>query len=99
MSAKRQPDGGAALTKELTVANVAGLHMRPAKDIVMIANRFRCDLFVEKDGHRVNGKSIMGLLTLVAGHGSKLTVHTEGPDASAALAEIEALFKRKFNEE
>ena len=46
---------------------------------VKIANRFTCDIFVEKDGEKVNGKSIMGLMMLAAGPGSKLTVHAEGP--------------------
>jgi phosphocarrier protein HPr len=54
---------------------------------------------VEKDGEKINGKSIMGLMMLAAGPGSKLTVHAIGPDASKALAEIEGLIKRKFDEE
>ena len=66
---------------------------------VKTANRFACDIFVEKDGEKVNGKSIMGLMMLAAGPGSKLTVHVEGKDASQALAELETLIKRKFDEE
>ena len=58
-----------------------------------------CDIFVEKDGEKVNGKSIMGLMMLAAGPGSKLTVHAQGQDASQALAELETLIKRKFDEE
>jgi phosphocarrier protein len=54
---------------------------------------------VEKDGEKVNGKSIMGLMMLAAGPGSKLTVHAHGHDASQALVEIETLIKRKFDEE
>jgi phosphocarrier protein len=54
---------------------------------------------VEKDGEKVNGKSIMGLMMLAAGPGSKVTVYAHGHDASQALAEIEILIKRKFDEE
>jgi phosphocarrier protein len=66
---------------------------------VKTASRFHADIFVEKDGEKVNGKSIMGLLMLAAGQGSKLTVHAEGQDAPQALNELEALIKRKFDEE
>src|SRR5271157_3356559 len=99
MSAKKLPDTGGVLTKELTVINKLGIHARPAAMFVKIANRFRCDVFVEKDGEKVNGKSIMGLMMLAAGPGSKLTVHAEGADTSKAIAEIESLMKRKFDEE
>src|SRR5436190_16095388 len=99
MSAKKLPDEETALTKELLVSNKLGIHARPAALFVKTANRFQCDIFVEKDGEKVNGKSIMGLMMLAAGPGSKLTVHAQGPDASKALAEIENLIKRKFDEE
>jgi phosphocarrier protein HPr len=98
MSAKKPPEG-TTLTKELTVINKLGIHARPAAMFVKIANRFACEIFVEKDGEKVNGKSIMGLMMLAAGPGSKLTVHAHGPDAHLALAELEALLKRKFEED
>ena len=98
MSAKKL-DSGLNLTKELTVQNKLGIHARPAALFVKTANRYSCDIFVEKDGEKVNGKSIMGLMMLAAGPGSKLTVHAQGHDASQALAEIETLIKRKFDEE
>ena len=98
MSAKKLPEGG-PLTKELTVVNKLGIHARPAALFVKTANRFACDIFVEKDGEKVNGKSIMGLMMLAAGPGSKLTVHAIGNDASSAISEIEALLKRKFDED
>ena len=79
--------------------NKLGIHARPAAMFVKIANRFACDIYVEKDGERVNGKSIMGLMMLAAGPGSTLIIHAHGPDATKALAEIEALIKRKFDEE
>ena len=97
MSAKKLPNE--FLTKELTISNKLGIHARPAALFVKTANRFACDIFVEKDGEKINGKSIMGLMMLAAGPGSKLTVHAEGNDASAALDEIDALLKRKFDEE
>lgn len=100
MSAKKlKEEEQAAVKKEFHVANKLGIHARPAAMFVKTANRFQCDIFVEKDGERVNGKSIMGLMMLAAGPGSKLTVHADGPDASTALAELESLMHRKFDEE
>ena len=99
MSQKKLPDGEQALAKELTVVNKLGIHARPAAMFVKTANRFASEIFVEKDGEKVNGKSIMGLMMLAAGPGSKLTVHADGPDASQALSEIESLLKRKFDED
>ena len=85
--------------RELTVQNKLGIHARPAAMFVKTANRFDCEIFVEKDGEKVNGKSIMGLMMLAAGPGSKLIIYTEGDDGSAALDELEALLKRKFDED
>ena len=100
MSAKKLPPGGGVMTKEFTILNKQGIHMRPAALFVKTAARFACDVFVEKDGEKVNGKSIMGLVMLAAGPGSKLTVHTQGDDAHAAMTEIETLVStRKFDEE
>jgi phosphocarrier protein HPr len=98
MSAKKTPDGE-FVVKEITVGNKLGIHARPAALFVKTANRFVCDVFVEKDGEKINGKSIMGLMMLAAGPGSKLTLHVRGADAHAAIAEIEALVQRKFDEE
>jgi phosphocarrier protein HPr len=98
MSAKKLGDGS-SMTKDFLVANKLGIHARPAAMFVKTANRFACDIFVEKDGEKVNGKSIMGLMMLAAGPGSKLTVHAQGQDASQALAEIETLISRKFGED
>lgn len=86
-------------TKELLVANKLGIHARPAAMFVKTANRFDCEIFVEKDGERVNGKSIMGLMMLAAGPGSKLTLSAEGEDAARALVELEQLIIRKFDED
>jgi phosphocarrier protein HPr len=99
MSAKKIVDGSSIMTKDFLVANKLGIHARPAALFVKTANRFNCEIFVEKDGEKVNGKTIMGLMMLAAGPGSKLTVHALGHDASQALAELETLIKRKFDED
>ncbi len=98
MSAKKASDAE-FLIKELVVLNKSGIHARPAAMFVKTANRFGCDIFVEKDGEKINGKSIMGLMMLAAGPGSKVTLHARGADAEAAIAELEALVQRKFDEE
>jgi phosphocarrier protein HPr len=97
MSAKS--DDSPTMTRDFQVSNKLGIHARPAALFVKTANRFTCDIFVEKDGEKVNGKSIMGLMMLAAGPGSRLTVHALGQDASQALAELETLIKRKFDED
>src|SRR2546425_8837955 len=98
MSAKKIADGRLVITKDFMVSNKLGIHARPAAMFVKTANRFNCEIFVEKDGDKVNGKSIMGLMMLAAGPGSKLTVHAHGTDAAQALDELETLFKQKFDE-
>ena len=87
------------ITKELVVTNKLGIHARPAAMFVKTANRFDCDIFVEKDGEKVNGKSIMGLMMLAAGPGSRLMLFAEGADAARAVVELEALVQRKFDED
>jgi phosphocarrier protein HPr len=85
--------------KELTVINRLGLHARPAAMFVKVCSKHRSDVWVEKDGEQVNGKSIMGLMMLAAGHGSKLRVTAEGADAEKAVSEIEAIVLRRFDED
>src|SRR5467141_2101899 len=100
MSAKKLLDAASIMTKDFTVSNKLGIHARPAAMFVRIANRFTCEIFVEKDGEKVNGKSIMGLMMLAAGPGSKLTVHAHGNDAAKAVNDLESLVvRRKFDEE
>jgi len=89
---------GASISKELVVQNKMGIHARPAAMIVRITNKFKADVFVEKDEEQVNGKSIMGLMMLAAGKGSKVKFIVSGEDAAAMVAELEALFARKFDE-
>lgn len=86
------------LIKELVVQNKMGIHARPAAMIVRITNKFKSDVFVEKDEEQVNGKSIMGLMMLAAGNGSKVKFLASGLDAEAMLSELEQLFARKFDE-
>jgi len=90
---------GHSLTKEMVVTNKLGIHARPAAMFVKTANRFACEIFVEQDGEKVNGKSIMGLMMLAAGPGSRIRVHAEGDQAAVAVAELESLVKAKFNED
>src|SRR5438128_12675929 len=95
----RNPDPQEKVTKVFTIQNRLGLNARPSAQFVKLCSKFRCEVYVEKDGEQVNGKSIMGLMMLAAGLGSKLTVTCEGADAEKALAEIENLIARKFDED
>lgn len=99
MSAHKVEQADNSVVKELQVVNKLGIHARPAAMFVKAANRFKSDILVEKDGEQVNGKSIMGLMMLAAGPGSRLRVHAQGSDASQAISEIEALLARKFDED
>lgn len=85
--------------KEVAIVNRLGLHARPAAMFVRVANRYRAEVWVEKESERVNGKSIMGLMMLAAGQGSKLRICCEGPDADKALEELEQLIASKFSED
>src|SRR6476660_6902262 len=85
--------------KEIPIANRLGLHARPAAMFVRIASRHRSEIWVSKEGEEVNGKSIMGLMMLAAGQGSKLRVRCEGPDAEKAMEELEELINARFNED
>jgi phosphocarrier protein len=95
---KSDTSTAATLVKELPVQNKMGIHARPAAMIVRITNRFKAEVMVEKDEEQVNGKSIMGLMMLAAGRGSKVKFIATGDDAAGMLAEIEQLFARKFDE-
>lgn len=90
-------DGG-TIEKILVVQSKMGVHARPAAMIVRVTNKFKGNIFFEKDDEQVNGKSIMGLMMLAAGRGSKLRVVLEGEGAEEMLKELEDLFARKFDE-
>ncbi len=89
---------GQTVVKELVVQNKLGIHARPAAMIVRITNKFKSEVFVEKDEEQVNGKSIMGLMMLAAGKGSKVKFLATGEDAPQMLGELEQLFACKFDE-
>jgi phosphocarrier protein len=97
--AKKSGAGEKRLTRELVILNRYGLHARPAALFVKTSNRFKAEVWVEKDGEEVNGKSIMGLMMLAAGHGSKIKVSAAGSDAEKFLKEIEDLIASRFNED
>lgn len=82
-----------------TILNKYGIHARPAALFVKAAGAFESEILVIKDGNTVNGKSIMGLLTIEGHHGAKIEVVATGPDAVEALASIQSLIERKFDEE
>lgn len=97
--AKKSTGGDERITREVVIMNRYGLHARPAAMFVKTSNRFKSEVWVEKDGEEVNGKSIMGLMMLAAGHGSKLKVSASGTDATKFLDEIEHLVAKRFHEE
>jgi phosphocarrier protein HPr len=99
VSNKKASENTVKVDRELVVLNKLGIHARPAAMFVKTANRYGCNVFVEKDGETVNGKSIMGLMMLAAGPGSTIHLHAEGGDAPQAVHELEALLRRKFDEE
>jgi phosphocarrier protein len=98
-SAARNKESGPSVVRDLVIANKLGLHARPAAMFVRIANRFASDIQVEKDGEEINGKSIMGLMLLAAGCGSRLRVTVTGGDAEDMVKALEELIARKFDEE
>ena len=84
--------------QETKIRNRAGMHARAAVKFVQLAAHFKSDIRVSKDGASVNGKSIMGLLTLVAALGLSITIEAEGPDAPEAVAALAALVDSGFGE-
>jgi len=85
--------------KEVTIKNRAGIHARPAALIVKVANDFSCEIFMEKNGNRINAKSIMGIITLGAAYNTTLSVVAEGEDEKEAVEAISQLFENRFEEE
>jgi len=88
----------ARVERTFTIVNALGLHARAAAVLVQTANRHRCDIQVEKDGVAVNGKSIMGVLTLAASKGTQIAVSCEGEDAEAALEALARVVEAGFGE-
>ena len=87
------------LTRTVTIVNRRGLHARAAARFVKTVERFKAEVTVVRKDSEVSGLSIMGLMMLAAGPGSKVTLHVKGEDANNAIAELEALVKRKFDED
>lgn len=90
---------GEKVEKEVTIVNRLGMHARPAAMFVRVASRYRAEVWVEREGEQINGKSIMGLMMLAAGQGSKLVIRCEGPDADRVMQELEELIAGKFSED
>ena len=84
--------------KTMKIQNELGLHARAATKLVQLASKYPCEITVTKDGHEVNGKSIMGVLMLVASKGSTVTLKAKGDKAAEAVAAIAALIDDKFGE-
>ena len=102
MTTKAKPEeenqGSSFCEKKFTVKNKLGLHARPAAMLVQLANKFESEISIRKGRQKVNGKSIMGLMTLAAGPGSQITVSAKGADAEKAIQSIEKLFESNFGE-
>ncbi|HEY9054977.1 MAG TPA: HPr family phosphocarrier protein [Rectinemataceae bacterium] len=84
---------------DTTIKNRAGIHARPSALIAQTAVKYSSRIFLEKNGNRINAKSIMGIITLAASFGSKIKIIAEGSDEASAAAAIKALFESGFNEE
>jgi phosphocarrier protein len=87
------------IEKEVTIKNRAGIHARPAALLVEMANKFSSKIFFEKDSERINGKSIMGIITLGATFNTKLLILADGPDEQQAVESLARLFENRFQEE
>lgn len=86
------------IERQVVVRNKAGIHTRPASMIVRTAARYASDFYIRKDGYEINGKSIIGVMTLAAEQGATLTLVFDGPDAEAAADEMEKVFESGFGE-
>jgi phosphocarrier protein len=86
------------IEKKVKIVNKAGLHTRPAATIVKMAAKYKCEFFISKDGLNINGKSIIGVMTLAAEMGSELLLTFDGEDEENAATEISDYFSRGFDE-
>lgn len=86
------------VSRTATIKNESGVHARPAAVFVKMANRFPCEIFVEKDNQRINGKSIMGLMMLALTRDTRITVIAEGEKEEDAVAALCALVENSFVE-
>jgi phosphocarrier protein len=86
------------IRRAVKVSNKLGLHARASAKLTQLASRFQSAVWIERNGRRVNAKSIMGVMMLAAGMGSTVELETDGADEQTAIDEIEALFNDKFGE-
>lgn len=87
------------IRRQLTIINKLGLHARAASKLVNCASAFASEVWLRRGDREINGKSIMGVLTLAAGQGAELEVRTQGPDEQAAMEALEQLVENRFGEE
>lgn len=87
------------IAEEMMILNTLGMHLRPAQKFVQTVLKFQCEVHVQKEGQRVNAKSIMGLLTLAAGKGARITVVCVGDDAADAINAVRDLVESGFGED
>jgi len=86
------------ISREFRISNRLGLHARPSAQLTQVAGKFASEVYIAKNGRRVNAKSIMGVMMLAAGPGSTVTVDAEGPDEAQAMEAIGALIASRFGE-
>lgn len=86
------------LQQEVEIINKLGLHARASAKLTQVAGQFKSDVWVSRNGRRVNAKSIMGVMMLAAAKGSKIVIETEGPDEERALQALQALIADRFGE-
>lgn len=84
------------IKKNVTIKNTSGLHARPSAALVKLASKFKSDFFIHMYGYRVNGKSILGVMTLAAEQGAELLFEVAGPDEHEAMEAILELVENKF---
>ncbi len=87
------------IERTITINNRSGLHTRPAAMLVKVAARFKSEFYIRKDSFEINGKSIIGVMTLAAEQGAVLNLRFEGEDEQEAAEAIIALFERGFDEQ
>lgn len=87
------------LSEEMTITNALGMHLRPAQKLVQTVLKYKCEVYIQKDGMSVNAKSIMGLLTLAAARGTRIVVVCTGDDCEEALASVRQLIESGFGED
>ena len=86
------------ISRDFRISNRLGLHARPSAQLTQVASRFQSEVYISRDGRRVNAKSIMGVMMLAAGPGTTVSVEAQGPDEESAVAAIGQLIDSRFGE-